>query len=180
MAKNDQFKEWVRVVFFYGDNWRHIDSALRISYVATDRQRNEMARVTYRDDLGRELDYVSSDTKATKAQLDRLPARMMDCVDCHNRPSHAFESPEWAIDRRITEGSISRDRPFIHKEAVAAIQGEYPTQAEGASRIAWIITDFYRTAYPKIFQDKRALMNAAAASVSGAYIRNVYPQMKIQ
>ena len=30
----------------------------------------------------------------------------MDCLDCHNRPSHTYEMPEAAVDRAMAVGAI--------------------------------------------------------------------------
>ena len=162
-----------------GIHGRHIDTSERISYVATDRRRQEIAKVTYRDDQGHEVVYLAADPKVKPEELARTPSRMMDCVDCHNRPTHAFESPEWAMDRRITEGGISRELPFIHKKGVEVLKVEYKTQDEGAARIVKAITDYYQTSYPALYKDKRALVDAAANAVKEAYLRNVYPEMKL-
>ena len=35
----------------------------------------------------------------------------MDCMDCHNRPSHTFELPERALDEAMAAGHISAKLP---------------------------------------------------------------------
>jgi hypothetical protein len=42
--------------------------------------------------------------------------RTMDCVDCHNRPTHIYRTPEDEIDLAMAEGRIDRTLPFIHRE----------------------------------------------------------------
>jgi len=37
----------------------------------------------------------------------------MDCIDCHNRPSHNYRPPQGFIDDAITSGEISRELPDI-------------------------------------------------------------------
>ncbi len=159
-----------------GIHGRHIDTSERISYVATDERRQNIVKVTYRDDKGNLVEYFGGEAK--EGEKPR-PERKMDCVDCHNRPTHAFESPEWAIDHRITKGMISRELPFIKKKAVELLKIPYRTQAEGAAAIAKGIVDFYQTSYPALYRDKKALVDAAAAGVQDAYTRNVYPEMKL-
>jgi len=159
-----------------GIHGRHIDTSERISYVATDERRQNITKVTYRDDQGNLVEYFGGEAKeGEKAR----PERKMDCVDCHNRPTHAFESPEWAIDHRITKGMISRELPFIKKKAVELLKVPYRTQAEGAAAIAKGVVEYYQSAYPAIYKDKKALVDAAATAVQDAYTRNVYPEMKL-
>lgn len=162
-----------------GIHGRHIDTSERITYSSADERRQVIPRVVYRDDKGQMVEYVSTDTKLTPEQLAKLPQRSMDCVDCHNRPTHAFESPEWAMDRRIQEGLVSRDIPFIHKKGVEVLKGEYKDQNDASVRIPKALVDFYQANYPEVYRDKKAVIEAAAVAVKDAYLRNVSPEMKL-
>jgi nitrate/TMAO reductase-like tetraheme cytochrome c subunit len=161
-----------------GIHGRHLDANSRITYVAGDRQRQTIAKVTYRDDKGQLVDYVSTDVKITP-EASRLAPRQMDCVDCHNRPTHAFEMPDVAIDRAINDGLISRDLPFIKKQAVAILKVDYASQDQAAERIPKAVSDYYQATYPEIFSQKRALVEAAGNAVKDAFLRNVSPEMKL-
>lgn len=101
----------------------------------------------------------------------------MDCLDCHNRPAHRFAaSPEREVDAAIGTGQISAKIPFIRREAVRALRGEYATQD---------------TALREIERSIREAMNALPDAVAGAeleraigvtqaiYRRNVFPSMKV-
>ena len=55
----------------------------------------------------------------------------MDCVDCHNRPTHTFMVPSKAVDWVIDTHPDVRALPYYKQQAVAAIEGEYPSRAEG-------------------------------------------------
>jgi len=118
--------------------------------------------VTYRDDEGKLVDYVSEDVKPSPADLARGETRKMDCLDCHNRPSHAFELPERAVDRAITEGRLSRDLPFVKKKAVELLRKEYPDRATAEKQIADGLLDFYRTGYPEVYRQRRAAVESAS------------------
>jgi hypothetical protein len=52
--------------------------------------------------------------------------RKMDCMDCHNRAGHDFETAESAVDRAIADGRLDRSKPFTRRDAVAALQGKLP------------------------------------------------------
>jgi hypothetical protein len=51
-------------------------------------------------------------------------SRKMDCMDCHNRTGHDFETPESAVDRSIASGKLDRSRPFARRDAVAALKAQ--------------------------------------------------------
>jgi hypothetical protein len=50
--------------------------------------------------------------------------RKMDCLDCHNRSGHDFETPESVVDQAIAGGTLDRSRPFARRDAVAALKGQ--------------------------------------------------------
>jgi hypothetical protein len=96
----------------------------------------------------------------------------MDCMDCHNRPTHTFQSPERAVDLAMESGAVSPALPFIKKVAVEALRKEYKSQAEGAAGIRAAIEDSYKTG-------DRAAIGRAASAVVAIYERNVFPNMHI-
>jgi len=162
-----------------GIHGRHLDAVERISYVSTDGRRQVIPRVTYLDDEGKLVEFVSEEVKITPADLARAEHRNMDCVDCHNRPTHAFEVPERAVDRAIDEGRISRELPYVRKKAIEALKAQYPDRARAAQQIPATLAEFYRTSYPDVYREHRALVESASASVTAIYMRNVFPEMKV-
>jgi nitrate/TMAO reductase-like tetraheme cytochrome c subunit len=162
-----------------GIHGRHLAAAERIEYVSTDGRRQVIPRVTYTQDDGKKVEYVSDEVKPTPAELARAERRKMDCVDCHNRPTHAFEMPERAVDEAITAGRIDRQLPFIKKQAVAALRVEYPDRATASAKIPQAIDDFYKAKYPETYQSKRPIVETAAQQVTAIYLRNIFPEMKI-
>ena len=100
-------------------------------------------------------------------------------MDCHNRPTHAFEMPERAVDKAITEGRVSVKLPFIKKKAVELLRADYSDRRTAASQITARVNDFYRTTYPEVYRSQRAQVELAAEQVKAIYLRNVFPEMKI-
>jgi hypothetical protein len=97
--------------------------------------------------VGRDIEYsgdkpdpqtiptVTVDGKTYTAQgVSPAPiTRKMDCMDCHNRSGHNFETPDFAVDRAIAEGRLDRSRPFTRRDAVAALQGKSPIGQQPAA-----------------------------------------------
>lgn len=162
-----------------GIHGRHLDTVERISYVATDDRRQVIPRVDYIDDQGKEVEYKSADVQLTPDQLKGAEHRKMDCVDCHNMPTHAFRLPERAVDQAINERRISRELPYIKKKAVELLRTDYPDRATASRQISSGLTEFYKTNYPDIYRDHRALVESAAQQVEKIYLRNVFPEMKV-
>ena len=91
-----------------GIHGRHLDAGLADQLRGRRRAAARRSpHVTYRDDAGKIVEYVSTEIKATPEQLAQGETRTMDCVDCHNRPTHAFELPEPGPRQAITRAAPS-------------------------------------------------------------------------
>jgi len=162
-----------------GIHGHHLDPPDRIRYVATDERRQVIPLVTYRDVDGQEVQFTSTEAKATKDELAKGETRTMDCLDCHNRPSHAFELPERAVDKALAEGRISRELPFVKKKGVELLRKEYSDRAAAGREIVMGLADYYRESYPEVHRKHRAQIETAAAQLKAIYERNVFPEMKV-
>jgi NapC/NirT cytochrome c family, N-terminal region len=162
-----------------GIHGRHLADAARIRYISTDAERQTIPVVYYTDDKGKTTEFVSSDAKATQQQLDNGEHRVMDCIDCHNRPTHAFDLPDNAVDKRMSLGRISPELPYIRKKAVEVLKVNYPSREIAKQSITDEINNFYRTNYPQIYQTRRSLVQQAGEEVSGIYLRNIFPDMHV-
>jgi hypothetical protein len=162
-----------------GIHGRHLDATERISYLTTDERRQVIPRVTYVDDSGKTVEYVSEEVKLSPDQLARAERRTMDCMDCHNRPSHTFELPDRAVDRALTEGRISAELPYIKKKGVELLKVEYPDRATADRRIGEDLAEYYRTSYPEVLRKSRGAVEQAAAELRAIYGKNVFPNMKV-
>ena len=162
-----------------GIHGRHLDTVERIRYVSTDRRRQVIPRVSYLADDGKEVVYASTELKTTPEQLNAGEHRAMDCMDCHNRPTHAFQLPERAVDEAMAASRISPELPFAKKKSVELLRSEYLDRDTAARKIPASFAEFYRTKYPETYQTHRALVEASGEAVSQIYLRNVFPNMKI-
>jgi len=162
-----------------GIHGHHLDPGVQVTYIATDQKRQVIPQVTYTDPEGKTTIYNSTDTKVTPEELERGEHRIMDCVDCHNRPTHTFQLPEQALDQAMTEQSISTELPFIKKEALLALKSAYPDRDTARQRIAETLRSFYQTNYPKIAGSQGESLEGSIRSVQSIYFRNVFPAMDV-
>jgi len=157
----------------------HLADAARIRYISTDPQRQTIPAVYYIDDQGKTTEFLSTDAKPTKEQLDRGEHRVMDCLDCHNRPAHVADLPENAVDKQMSIGRISPDLPFIRKKAVEVLKVNYTTREVAQQSITSEIISFYRTNYPEISRTRSAAVQQASQEVANIYLRNIFPDMRV-
>jgi len=162
-----------------GIHGRHLDQRSRVRYISTDERRQVIPVVYYTDDDGKLREYVSTDVKVSKQELEKGEKREMDCIDCHNRPTHAFELPENGVDLRMSRGLVSPELPYIRKKAVELLKANYSDRESAQKQIVEGIETYYRNTYAEIYNSKRALIEQSAESVAKIYLRNIFPEMKM-
>jgi hypothetical protein len=162
-----------------GIHGRHLDNGSQILYISTDERRQVIPVVYYTDANGTTREYVSTDVKVSKQELEKGEKRVMDCIDCHNRPTHAFELPENAVDLRMSRGLISPELPYIRKKAVELLKVNYADRESAQKQIVEGIESYYRSTYPEIYNSKRALVEQSADNIAKIYLRNIFPAMNV-
>lgn len=106
--------------------------------------------------------------------------RDMDCIDCHNRPSHIYRLPAPEVDTAIQDGAIDRELPYVRREAIRLLEEEYASQDEARAGIAAGLLAFYRENYPDLAATDGARIEASAGAIGNIYAWNVFPSMNIQ
>jgi len=102
----------------------------------------------------------------------------MDCIDCHNRPTHIYLSPNAAVDQSLTAGRLDISLPFIKAKAVEVLSGEYQTNDEAVAAIASGLDNYYRTSHPDVFSSHGEAVSNAVAEVQRIYQTYFFPEMK--
>jgi hypothetical protein len=158
-----------------GIHW-HVAPGVEVRYLA-DEKRAKIGTVELRLADGTSRTYRSSDGPTTAGA--EASWRVMDCVDCHNRPTHIYRSPQDEVDEAITEGRIDRALPFARREALAALQAARGPHPEAAAAIRRALLESYEKLDPAGFPGRKAAVEAAAAEVARLYAYNVWPSMNI-
>jgi len=163
-----------------GIHW-HMNIGARLEYIARDHERTEIpwVRVTNRK-TGAVTVYQDESNPLTEEEIAAAEPRVMDCMDCHNRPSHVYLSPDEAIDLALRGGAIDADLPGIKRLAVEAMAAGYGSKQEAMSGIGTALVTHYRENAPEVYEARRASLEAAVEAVQQAYARNIFPAMNAQ
>lgn len=156
-----------------GIHGAHVGTNIHIRYAASDPARETIPWVEYTDAAGKSTVYTVAGQKPTQ------PTREMDCIDCHNRPSHPFQPADRALNEAMNAGSIPSSLPFIKKEALDVVQRSYGSREEAARRIPAAIDAFYRQNYADVYQKNPDQVHRAAQGVLRVYDNNVFPNMRV-
>lgn len=168
-----------RTVSPHGIHW-HVAPENRIVYRAADWEREKIPMVTLARSDGTEIVYRTEDAESVLSESAEPGVREMDCIDCHNRPTHIYLPPERAIDNKILSGDIPLSIPFIKKNAMEAVTVEYATHDEAREGIAERLIGWYQQNYSEFIAANPTLLPKAIGGIQAAYTENVFPEMNIQ
>jgi formate-dependent nitrite reductase cytochrome c552 subunit len=146
-----------------------------IEYIATDSTHQTIRWVSTVKADGSTTEFVSSDAQGSVIGQKRV----MDCMDCHNRAAHSFDTPEMALNKAMAAGVPNASLPFVHKEALTLMKASYGSQEEAASKIKAGLEEFYRSQYPAVWNEQRAQIDQASGTIVRLYSENVFPDMKV-
>ena len=161
-----------------GIHW-HMNVGNEITYIANDEKRQDIPWVRLKDRDGNVTEYVVKNASFTPQQIDQAPIkRRMDCIDCHNRPTHIYLSPNQAVDRSLSAGRLDVNLPFIKAKAVEVLSGAYETNEQAVAAIASGLNDYYRTSHAQLYSANPQAVSGAVAEVQQIYQTYFFPEMK--
>jgi hypothetical protein len=161
-----------------GIHW-HMNIANEVEYIATDRQRQEIPYVRTKDRNGKVTEYRSEGSKLTPAQIATMPRRRMDCVDCHNRPTHGYPSPDRTVNQALHAGLLDRSLPFAKKQAVLVLAADYASTSDAMKGIARDFPAFYAKNHPDVYQAKRKEIDRGVVTLQEIFKRSRFPEMRV-
>lgn len=153
-----------------GIHW-HMVLANRIEYYPVDEKRQNIPwiRLTNRQ-TGRSIVFTAPGFQEEPAPSQ---VRVMDCIDCHSRPTHIFHSPNEALDIGLWLNRIDSSIPSIKAKAVETLveNADAPTKPRALLRISHDISENYED-YP----DRDAIQQAVGV-IQQIYAKNFFPIM---
>ncbi|MBI5504771.1 MAG: NapC/NirT family cytochrome c [Deltaproteobacteria bacterium] len=158
-----------------GIHW-HVDSRNQIRYLANEK-RDKIFDVELTQEDGTKKLFQSKERPEEGAEQEW---RVMDCVDCHNRPTHIYRLPEREVYDAVKAEKIPQSLPFVVREGLKAIKTDYPSTEEARTRIAADVEGFYKQNYPDLSASQADQITKAGQTLGDLWARNVFPSMNIK
>jgi nitrate/TMAO reductase-like tetraheme cytochrome c subunit len=157
----------------------HWHIAADVWYLADDEERQDIIWVGVERKDDQMTEFIDPD-KLIEVDAERIEKekRLMDCMDCHNRATHVFQSPEKLIDTALIQGSIDINLPYIKREGLNALGKPNPSLEEAEAKVE-AIREFYRVSYPKIYQEKEKEIDRAINELKEVARLTTFPYMKV-
>ena len=161
-----------------GIHW-HVNVAHRVEYIAADDRRQVIPWVRTTNRLtGTVTTYVTAADVLPPGALAGKQPRVMDCIDCHNRPTHVFQSPAQALNEALAIGRIDATLPSIKRTGVELLTARYDSTADALGGIERGVRAFYGDQRAEVARAKADAIEQAATALREIYLRNFFPEMK--
>jgi NapC/NirT cytochrome c family, N-terminal region len=158
-----------------GIHW-HMNIANNIEYVAEDERRQEIPWVRITRPDGSVSVYLDEESEFNSdAEIDSDEIRTMDCIDCHNRPSHKYNTPMKLVNGALARGEIDSSLPWVKSVASQALDAEYLTEDEAMAGIESTMRD----ELAEVYEERPEDVDRAVESVQAMYRSNYFPEMGV-
>jgi len=166
--------------FKEGIHW-HINSDVKIEYLSSPRSHRDTIPWVKMTNLTTGEEVIFEDPAYYEEGLDNegMELRVMDCMDCHNRPSHDYQTPIHFINDAITAGDIPRELPDIKVLAMDVVNNEENTIDSAFMHIETEVLSYYQSNYEDIYNNDIELINKAIAGIKDGFSKNIFPYMKV-
>jgi nitrate/TMAO reductase-like tetraheme cytochrome c subunit len=162
-----------------GIHW-HINPAITIEYISENDKRENITYVKYTNKTTGAVKIFRNDSNPiSDSLLSASDARTMDCIDCHNRPSHNYNSPPVYFDKAMLTGAISKNIPFFKKVAMGILKETFSDKDTALMKLRDSINTFYKTGYNDYYSRKKDLIDSSIVALQTVFSQNTFPKMKV-
>lgn len=162
-----------------GIHW-HINPDIKIEYKSSNANRDTIPWVKLTNlRTGEETIYNDPDYAHENGDVGNMESRIMDCMDCHNRPSHDYKTPIRFINDAMTAGNIPRELPDIKSVSMEVINNDFPTLDSAFRYIESEVLMYYESWHEDLFANDRALVDKAIEGIKKSFSENIFPYMKV-
>jgi NapC/NirT cytochrome c family, N-terminal region len=161
-----------------GIHW-HMNLANELLYVPADTQRQVIPWVRTKSGDGTVRIFRSTDATISDSALQTMAKRRMDCIDCHNRPTHIYHPPARSVNHVLSMGWIDPKLPEAKATAVKGLEAPYATRQGGLDSISLAIHEKYDRDYPAVAAAKKAEIDRMVEEVQKIFERNYFPEMRV-
>jgi hypothetical protein len=161
-----------------GTHW-HMVVDNKIEFVAEDSQYEDIPWVKVSRKDGTTKEYFRRDHPVEPTRLPTMTIHTMDCIDCHNRPSHQFRTPDVAVDNALARGDISPTLPSVKILGVGLLSRDFPTSDAAHQAIREGVLAFYADKYADLSASRGADIEHAVEGLTRIFDRNSFPSMRV-
>ena len=156
---------------YRGIHW-HAGHGTEVVYEQLDSARNKVGKIRVFEQGKLVSEYLPPERDR---KLPAVELRNMDCIDCHDRPTHTFDaSAAAAVDRAMSSGMLDAKTPWLAQASTAALEKGSGTAADFHAAL----DETYRNSHSGVTVAP-GVLDQASVTLAALYHRNVFPKMNV-
>ncbi len=162
---------------FEGIHW-HVSQKIKVEYQALNKTRTKIGRIKVTKADGVTEEYFVGDKTAEEGM--ELTWRTMDCIDCHNRPTHVYDRLEQIVDFGLYSKKLDPEIGGMREDSFTVLETQYKSRDEASDKIVKDLLGLLTRRHGNDFVTKfEKEIKRSAAFLLEAYLNNVWPKMKV-
>jgi len=162
-----------------GIHW-HINPDVKIDYIYTDTKHQKIPWVRYTNTKTGKVTVYKDESSKKDYGSSKDKMETMDCIACHNRPSHIYNPPAFYINNAITAGRIPQDLPEIKFAALEILGKEFKSNDEAYNAIKGGVNRFYKENYSDLYASSKGKIDKAVSGIWNEFQKNCFPEMRVR
>ncbi len=162
---------------FEGIHW-HVSQKVKVEYQALNKTRTKIGKVRVTKIGGVTEEYSAGDDVAVDGV--ELTWRTMDCIDCHNRPTHVYDSLTEVVDFGLYSKKLDPEIGGMREDSFTVLGIQYKSRDEATEKIAEdllsLMVKRHGDDYVAKFEKE---IKRSGAFLLEAYLNNVWPRMRV-
>lgn len=161
---------------FEGIHW-HVSNNVKVEYESLDDKRTTIGKIKVSKPTGVTEEYTIDGVESENSEVTW---RTMDCIDCHNRPTHVYESLYEKVDFGLYSKKIDPALPGIREDSLTVLQKEYSSREEAKEQIVETLLSLQAERHGADFvaENENSLIDSGGYLLD-AYMANVWPKMLV-
>ena len=162
---------------FEGIHW-HVSNDVRVEYESLDETRTSIGRIKVTKPSGVTEEYSIDNGEAAGEGEGRW--RTMDCVDCHNRPTHVYDELEQKVDFGLYSEKLNPQILGMREDSITVLQKEYTSRTDAQEQIVETLLNLQaeRNGADFVAENERTIISSGGYLLD-SYLANVWPAMKV-
>ena len=163
---------------FEGIHW-HVSKDVKVEYQSLDETRTAIGKIKVTKPNGITEEYNLPGGSEEKSAGEGT-WRTMDCIDCHNRPTHVYENLEEKVDLGLLSKKLDPEIPGLREDALTVLKKEYVSRDEAKEQLVeTLVTLQAKRNGGDFVKEHEAKLVSSGKYLLDAYLGNVWPDMKV-
>lgn len=161
---------------FEGIHW-HVSKDVEVKYLAANEKRTSIARVKVKRPDGSTDEFVKSDVEVEDGYKPKW--RTMDCIDCHNRPTHIYEVADEVVDFGLLSKKMNPEIKGIREDGLTVLNKKYASQDDAKKNMVNDLLELQKKRDPVQAAKHEQDIRKAGQYLLAKFLGNVWPKMNV-